>query len=115
MLTDGRTDIRTHGHTDIRTDRPSYRDARTHLKTKQDHSDNLWLNNNYNEYNHSCFHSGGKIEVAWCFMPLFVILSSFPPLHSGVNGIDGTSVALPLGTCQNCHLLMVMVTRYLVK
>ena len=32
------TDIRTYGHTDgrtdIRTDRPSYRDARTHLKTK---------------------------------------------------------------------------------
>ena len=28
MLTDGHTDGRTHG----RTDRPSYRDARTHLK-----------------------------------------------------------------------------------
>ena len=28
MLTDGRTDIRTYG----RTDRPTYRDARTHLK-----------------------------------------------------------------------------------
>ena len=28
MITDGRT----YGHTDIRTDRPSYRDAKTHLK-----------------------------------------------------------------------------------
>ena len=31
MLTDGHTDIRTYG----RTDRPSYRDARTHLKMKK--------------------------------------------------------------------------------
>ena len=30
MVTDGHTDIRTYG----RTDRPSYRDARTHLKTR---------------------------------------------------------------------------------
>ena len=28
------TDIRTYGHTDGRTDRPSYRDAGTHLKIK---------------------------------------------------------------------------------
>ena len=28
----GHTDIHTYGRTDIRTDRPSYRDARTHLK-----------------------------------------------------------------------------------
>ena len=37
MVTDGRTyghtDTRTYGHKDIWTDRPSYRDARTHLKT----------------------------------------------------------------------------------
>ena len=32
--TDGRTDRRTDGQTDGRTNRPSYRDARTHLKMK---------------------------------------------------------------------------------
>ena len=35
MLTDGRTYRHTDGHTDIRTDRPSYRDARTHLKERK--------------------------------------------------------------------------------
>ena len=39
------TDIRTYGHTDIRTygrtDGPSYRDARTHLKTQDDTSPTL--------------------------------------------------------------------------
>ena len=30
--TDGPTDLRTYGQTDLRTDRPSYRNARTHLK-----------------------------------------------------------------------------------
>ena len=33
MLTDGHMDIRTHGHTDTRTDTPSYRDATAHLKS----------------------------------------------------------------------------------
>ena len=47
-VTDGRTDRRTDRRTDGRTDIPSYRDARTHLKTKQveQSSDNrcvLWL------------------------------------------------------------------------
>ena len=35
MLTDGRTDIWTDGHKDGWMDRPFYRDARTHLKTKR--------------------------------------------------------------------------------
>ena len=35
MLTDGHTDPRSYGHTDGRTDRPSYRDARTHLKREE--------------------------------------------------------------------------------
>ena len=38
--TDGRTDGRTDGQTDGWTDTPSYRDARTHLKTM-----NLYLKN----------------------------------------------------------------------
>ena len=34
FVCDGRTDRRTDGRTDRRTDTPSYRDARTHLKTR---------------------------------------------------------------------------------
>ena len=34
VVTDGLTDLRTYGPTDLRTDKAAYRDARTHLKTK---------------------------------------------------------------------------------
>ena len=50
--TDRRTDRRTDGPTDGRTDTPSYRDARTHLKTTLQHKNTPQIQSYNNNYHH---------------------------------------------------------------
>ena len=80
------TDIRTYGRTHGRTDRPSYRDARTHLKNKQNKiAPNCHLTTNMGSVNLKEIFSNIYVST-FASMHFLRYLASSPPTGNTSGG-----------------------------